>query len=246
MSEPSLEAALYSAGTRDRTKAVVLFSGGQDSTTVLHFAMKKHGAENVFPLAFNYGQRHAVELEQARLIALSHGLTFDMYGVPSLRDFGPSALHGEGDVSAPHVQIPKVPASFVPGRNAFFLLAAYNHAIQIGARAVYGGMCETDYSGYPDCRNAFVRAMEQALQVGYPTTAAIQIRTPLMWLNKAETFRLAQQLGDTAWRDVIDMSHTCYEGDHTTKHEWGYGCGECPACKLRAAGYAEFKRRYAA
>lgn len=226
--------------------AVVLLSGGQDSTTLLHYAMARHN--RVLGLGFNYGQRHVTELDQATKIAGEYDVPFKVIQLENvLKDVGDSALTGQGnqqDVSQAHENMAGVPASFVPARNALFLTLAYSYAQRHGCDTVYGGMCETDYSGYPDCRNEFVVGLNRTLVAGYPPAKlnkTIVFMTPLMFLNKAETFELASVLGPQALADVIHKSHTCYEGDRTTKHDWGYGCGKCPACDLRAKGYAKFK-----
>jgi 7-cyano-7-deazaguanine synthase len=222
-----------------KPKAVVMFSGGQDSTTVLAVAIDTHGADNVYPLSFNYGQRHVVELRQASLI-------LDKWGVRpaisiDLKDYGlacVSALTGTGSVSERHRLSASVPASFVPGRNAIMFAIAHGLAQSLGAGHVYGGQCETDYSGYPDCRQDFVISLQVALNLGRATKEPVKFHTPLMHLTKAQTFGLANQCGRL--NDVIELSHTCYEGDRTKRHEWGYGCGVCPACELRAKGYMEY------
>lgn len=222
------------------TPAVVLLSGGQDSTTLLHYAMRRHGRRNVFALGFNYGQRHRTELDQAGRIAAKYDVPYTVLDMHALSQVGTSALTGAGDVSAPHKALDNVPASFVPARNAIFLTMAFSYAQYLKAGYVYGGMCQTDYSGYPDCRESFVRQLNRTLVDGYQpeTTNPVIIDTPLMHITKGETFLLAEYVG--ALDDVVEMSHTCYEGDRTTRHAWGYGCGECPACKLRAAGWAEY------
>lgn len=226
----------------DNRRAVVLFSGGQDSTTVLHYAIARHGEGNVSALGVHYGQKHRVELDCARKIAAGLDLTYHVLDVPTLAQVGESALTTAADMdpSTPHAQMKDVPASFVPARNALFLTVAHAYAANVAdAQIVYGGMCQTDYSGYPDCRSDFVRQMQYALNIGYETD--IDFITPLMWLTKAETFRLAWDIGIAAWNDVVQASHTCYNGDRSKWNEpWGYGCGECPACELRAKGYAEF------
>lgn len=224
------------------TKGVVLLSGGQDSVTCLHFAMGRHGQTNVHALGFNYGQRHRTELDQASKVANKYGVPYTVVDVAGLKQVGRSALTGAGDVGAPHPDMEGVPASFVPARNALFLTLAFAYAQSVGASYVYGGMCQTDYSGYPDCREAFVRNLNRALISGYPGEPVI-FDTPLMHLTKAETFALARAAGGLD--DVLELSHTCYEGDRTTRHDWGYGCGKCPACVLRAKGWAEYLAEYA-
>ena len=216
-------------------KAVVLFSGGQDSCTVLEQAAAEYGNE-ALALSVVYGQRHAIELECAAKYAATLSVQHQVIEASFFGALAPSALTGAGDVSADHPFIKGVPASFVPNRNAFLLTLAHAKAQAIGASVVYGGMCETDYSGYPDCRRGFIDALEVALNAG--SAANVQFVTPLMDLTKAETFALADKLG--ALHRVLEMSHTCYEGVREERHSWGYGCGECPACKLRKAGWEEY------
>ena len=218
------------------THAVVLFSGGQDSTTALGWAI--HQYPKVEALGFAYGQRHEVEIAQAIRITTTLGIQFTTFPLDILNAIGNSALIGnEGDINKQHHQVSEVPASFVPNRNALFLTVAHAYAQKRGANVLVGGMCQTDYSGYPDCRETFIHKMQETLNLG--SNADIQIVTPLMHLTKAQTFRMAEHLNVLDM--VIDHSHTCYEGDHTTVHPWGHGCGECPACKLRAKGWEEFK-----
>lgn len=156
-----------------------------------------------------------------------------------LSALGDSALINDTehtDVSAPHHANAALPASFVPNRNALFLTTAHAYAQKVGAEVLYTGVCQTDYSGYPDCREEFVNMLAETLNVGYLTN--IVIETPLMYLTKADTFKLAEDFGFL--QTVIEDSHTCYNGDRSKMHSWGRGCGECPACKLRAKGYEEF------
>lgn len=214
--------------------AVIVLSGGQDSVTCLGLALAQYSS--VIAIAFDYGQRHKVELECAAGVCERNRVPFEVVPVPMLSKLVTSALTGEGDVSASHAYKPGLPASFVPARNALFLVLAHAYAQESRSDTIVTGVCQTDFSGYPDCRDHFVRTMALALNFGYETN--IEIRTPLMNLNKAETFYMAEEVGFL--NEVIHGSHTCYNGDHTTFHEWGYGCGECPACKLRAAGYQKF------
>jgi 7-cyano-7-deazaguanine synthase len=221
--------------------ALVLFSGGQDSTTCLYWA-KAH-FDDVEALGFDYGQRHAVELAQAATIAALAGVP---YTVLDLRGtLAGSALTEAGDVNAPHPQAPALPASFVPGRNAVFLAHAAAFAYPRGIRDLVGGMCQTDYSGYPDCRRDFVDAMARALGLALGTdgTAAppLRIHTPLMHLTKAETWKLAKDLD--CLDVVVEHSHTDYHGDRSERHAWGYGRLDNPASVLRARGYEEAKAR---
>ena len=219
---------------KDRT-AVVVLSGGQDSVTCLGWAVKMYA--EVHCIGFKYGQKHEIELEQARKICMSMGVSFNVHSIPSLKHLGDSALTTKGDVNTQHHRNENLPASFVPNRNALFLTIAHAYAQRIGAGDIVTGVCQTDYSGYPDCRNEFVTQLEKTLNIGYETN--IRIQTPLMYLTKAETFALAEECEvlDT----VIEHSHTCYNGNRETRNEWGYGCGGCPACELRARGYEEYK-----
>ena len=220
------------------TKGLVVFSGGQDSTTCLGVALDE--CESVSLIAFDYGQRHSVEIAQARIIANYFDCDLKVVDARAVLGIMTSALTGEGDVSSAHPHNSELPASFVPNRNALFLTIAHGYAQELSAQVIYTGVCQTDYSGYPDCREVFVVQFEHALNLGYQT--GIKIETPLMHLNKAETFLLAHEMG--ILKEVVNMSHTCYEGDRTLFHDWGFGCGECPACELRAKGWEEFKDQY--
>lgn len=218
------------------TKAVVLLSGGQDSVTILGLAIK-NGFE-CFALGFDYGQRHKVELSQAKKIADTLEVPYRVIDIRSFGELVTSALSGTGSFGVPHARMQGVPSSFVPNRNALLLTLAHAYAQEVGAEVVFGGMCQTDYSGYPDCRRAFIEGMQNVLNHGYQTH--IQFVTPLMWLTKAETFKMAEESG--VLELVVSESHTCYEGNHDDFHEWGYGCGKCPACLLRAKGWEEYKQ----
>lgn len=220
--------------TKNKGSAVVVLSGGQDSVTCLGLAL--HAFENVFAIGFDYGQKHSVELEQARLICAKHEVPFEIFGIPALKELDDSALIGDGDVNAPHHRKPELPASFVPNRNALFLTIAHAYAQKVDADALVTGVCQTDFSGYPDCRLDFVRRLQTALNIGYD--CYIEIMTPLMHLNKAQTFALAEECGFL--ETVINDSHTCYNGVRDKMHEWGAGCGDCPACKLREVGYYDY------
>lgn len=216
--------------------ALVVLSGGQDSVTCLGFALA-HSA-TVSAISFRYNQRHAVELDCAQRLTSKLKVPHRIVDLGTmLSSLVTSALTGAGEVDKPHAYKPGLPSSFVPGRNALFLTLAHAHAQEIGADAIITGVCQTDYSGYPDCRDLFVQQLAVALNSGYQTD--IQILTPLMYLTKGQTFRLAEQLGFLD--EVVNDSHTCYNGDHEHKHEWGFGCGTCPACELRAKGWAEYQ-----
>lgn len=220
--------------------AVVLLSGGMDSAVCLAHAITKN--DQVFPIAFDYNQRHKIELESAHEIAEGFGLRLLTVELPPF-SFVTSALTQSGNITSPHPHREGLPASFVPGRNALFLTIAHAYAQELCAdnkpefMRIYGGMCQTDYSGYPDCRLSFIRRLEEALSIGYE--ASFPIITPLMHKTKAETFAMADELG--CLEIILEQTHTCYEGDRSTRHDWGYGCGECPACKLRAKGWSEFR-----
>ncbi len=196
----------------------------------------------VAAISFRYGQRHAIELECAAILCRKYGINHRIVDMGTmLSSLVTSALtHSPGlTVSQAHPHKEGLPASFVPGRNALFLTLAHAYAQEIGATAVVTGVCQTDYSGYPDCREDFVRALNFALNIGYQTPGLL-ILAPLMNLTKGQTFGLAHECNFLD--DVLCMSHTCYEGDHSTKHDWGYGCGVCPACQLRAKGWEDYRR----
>lgn len=220
-------------------KALVVMSGGQDSTTCLGVALHNHA--EVHAISFNYGQKHSVELDVARQICEKHFVPHQIIDVPMLKLMKSSALVTHGDTSQKHAYLEGLPASFVPARNALFLTMAWGIAMELGVDYIYTGVCQTDYSGYPDCRDEFIQKLNEALIVGYNTTMGI--RTPLMFLDKADTFQLARAVG--ILDDVLELSHTCYNGDRTP-NVWGAGCGECGACTLRKKGYAEFTQRLAA
>lgn len=219
-------------------KAVVVFSGGQDSTTCLGWALKNF--DEVEAITFNYGQKHSIELEQAKSICEKHGVNQTLIDISFLNTLVDSALTSNGDVNKTHPRLKYLPASFVPNRNALFLTLAHAYAQKIGAETLVTGVCETDFSGYPDCRNIFIESLQESLHLA--SDVLIKIETPLMYLDKADTFKMADDIG--ILNDVINLSHTCYNGDHKTKNEWGYGCGECPACQVRKRGYEEYLNRY--
>lgn len=217
--------------------ALVVMSGGQDSTTCLGVALHNH--DEVHAVSFNYGQKHSIELILAKEICDKHGVPLQIIDVPVLKLMKSSALVNHGDPSQAHSYLEGVPASFVPARNALFLTMAWGIGMEMGASYIYTGVCQTDFSGYPDCRDEFIQTLNEALIIGYDTT--IGIRTPLMFLDKADTFELARRVG--IYDDVIKLSHTCYNGNREP-FEWGAGCGTCPSCKLRMKGFEEFKQRY--
>lgn len=214
--------------------ALVVLSGGQDSVTCLGIAMSE--GYHIHCISFEYGQKHAVELECARKVCDEFGASLRIVDLSFLAQLVTSALTSDGDVNQPHEYKTDLPASFVPNRNALFLTVAHAYAQEVGADVIYTGVCQTDYSGYPDCREQFIKALQFTLNLG--AEASIEIKTPLMYKTKAETFALAQVCG--MLEVVIEDTHTCYNGDREHRHPWGYGCGECGACKLRAKGWGEF------
>ena len=225
--------------------ALVLFSGGQDSTTCLAWALQRYA--RVETLGFDYGQRHAIELT-VRPNILQAIRTLDsswatrlgedhLLDLSVLGDVSETALTRDSEIT---MQADGLPNTFVPGRNLLFLTLAAALAYRRGIRVLVGGMCETDYSGYPDCRDETLRALQSALRLGMNTELTIE--TPLMWLDKAATWQLADQLGGIALIDLIRTeTHTCYLGERHQLHEWGYGCGHCPACELRSKGYETYQ-----
>jgi 7-cyano-7-deazaguanine synthase len=226
------------------SSALVLFSGGQDSTTCLAWALSRYA--RVETLGFDYGQRHAVELSlRPALLSSIRALNAEWHkrlGEDHLLDL--SLLGKISDTAltrdtAITMQANGLPNTFVPGRNLLFITVAAALAYRRGLDVIVGGMCETDYSGYPDCRDESLRALESALQLGMATTLSLQ--TPLMWLNKAATWQLAHDLGGESLVTLIRTdTHTCYLGERGVLHDWGHGCGTCPACELRANGYREY------
>lgn len=225
--------------------ALVLFSGGQDSTTVLAWALDRH--PRVETVGFAYGQRHAVELSlRPALRAALGGLrdwgarlgpdhTVDM--ATTLASLGATAMT---EAIAIEMTVEGLPNTFVPGRNLLFLTYAAAIAYRRGLKRIVGGMCETDYSGYPDCRDDTIKAMQLALNLGMQRRFVLEM--PLMWRDKAATWAMADALGGAALVELIRTgTHTCYLGDRTALHPWGYGCGHCPACELRASGWARWR-----
>jgi 7-cyano-7-deazaguanine synthase len=225
-------------------RALVLFSGGQDSTTCLAHALTRY--THVETIAFDYGQRHRIELE-ARLVVLreiraqfpewSARLGDDhLLAVPVLGEISETALTRE---IALEMEDSGLPNTFVPGRNLLFLTLAAALAYRRGLDVLVTGVCETDFSGYPDCRDDTMKAMQIALSLGMDRR--ILIDTPLMWIDKAATWALAASLGGPALVElVLEHTHTCYLGERGARHAWGHGCGECPACSLRAQGWQRY------
>ena len=231
-------------GPADRS-ALVLFSGGQDSTTCLAWALSRY--RRVETIGFDYGQRHAVELTcrapVREAMARQSAMWRDRLGDDHLLDasviatVGTTALTSDAAIELDRRGLP---TTFVPGRNLLFLLLAATVAARRGLDVLVGGMCETDFSGYPDCRDDAVKAMQLALNLGMDQRFALE--TPLMWRDKAATWQLAETLGGAALVDlIVEATHTCYLGDHATRHQWGFGCGACPACVLRARGYDAYR-----
>ncbi len=225
--------------------ALVLFSGGQDSTTCLAQALTRY--ERVETIAFDYGQRHHVEL-QSRLKVLEALRSQFPHWAPRLGEDHLLDLGVLGQVSetsltrdvAFKIESSGLPNTFVPGRNLLFLTLAAALAYRRGLEVLVTGVCETDYSGYPDCRDDTMKAMQLALSLGMDKRLLID--TPLMWLDKAQTWQLAETLGGPALVDlIVEHSHTCYLGERTQRHAWGWGCGHCPACELRARGWERYR-----
>lgn len=231
-------------------RALVLFSGGQDSTTCLAWALSRYA--HVETIGFDYGQRHSVELtvrphvldkirelhpEWANKLGQDHMIDLSFLG-----QISDTALTSNAEIA---MQKDGLPNTFVPGRNLIFMQVASTIAYRRDLDILVGGMCETDFSGYPDCRDDTMKALQVVLNLGMNTHLTIE--TPLMWIDKAATWQLAEEVGG---KDLVDMirteTHTCYMGERSELHEWGYGCGHCPACELRAHGYQEYKKLSAA
>jgi len=224
--------------------ALVLFSGGQDSATCLAWALERYA--RVETIGFDYGQRHAVELtvrpavlEGLRALRphwnerLGQDHMIDLSLISKISD---TALTSEVDIA---MQENGLPNTFVPGRNLLFMTVAATVAYRRGLNVLVGGMCETDFSGYPDCRDDSMKALQVALNLGMATR--LKLETPLMWIDKKQTWELAHQVGGSELVELIrSATHTCYLGERGALHAWGYGCGTCPACALRARGHAQY------
>ena len=226
------------------TSALVLFSGGQDSTTCLAHALTRYG--RVETIGFDYGQRHRVELDARRVVLAELRARYPAWGlrlgedhlldVPVIGQISEGSLTREMAFS---LESNGLPNSFVPGRNLLFLTLAAAVAYRRGLQVLVTGVCETDFSGYPDCRDDTMKALQVALSLGMERRFLVE--TPLMWIDKAATWALAESLGGPGLVDlVVEHTHTCYLGDRSQRHAWGYGCGSCPACALRARGFEAF------
>jgi 7-cyano-7-deazaguanine synthase len=224
--------------------ALVLFSGGQDSTVCLAWALERY--DRVETIGFDYGQRHSIEMTQRQVVfrqllkLAEFRPRFGPDAVLVLRSLGAiseTALTRDAEIA---FSASGLPTTFVPARNLLFLTYAAALAYRRGISTLVGGMCETDFSGYPDCRRATIDALERSLSLGLDTPIAIE--TPLMAIDKAGTWALAHDIGGRRFVDIIiEDTHTCYLGERGTRHDWGYGCGTCPACELRAKGYAAWR-----
>jgi 7-cyano-7-deazaguanine synthase len=229
------------------TGALVLFSGGQDSTTCVAWALQRY--DRVETIGFDYGQRHAIEMtvrpgvlaslrtqspDWDRKLGEDHVIDLSLIGKIS-----DTALTSNVAITMLENGLPN---TFVPGRNLLFMMVAATLAYRRGLTVLVGGMCETDFSGYPDCRDDTMKALQVTLNLGMATR--LKLETPLMWIDKAATWALAESLGGAALVDLIRTdTHTCYLGERGALHDWGYGCGTCPACALRANGYAGFRQQ---
>ena len=233
--------------------ALVLFSGGQDSTTCLAHALTRY--QRVETIGFDYGQRHHVELQQRQVVLRALRARFPAWrqrlGEDHMIDMAVLGQVSETSLTrdmAIELERSGLPNTFVPGRNLVFLTFAGALAYRRGLQALVTGVCETDYSGYPDCRDDTMKAMQIALSLGMDRRFLVD--TPLMWIDKAATWQLAHDLGqqgdaagggDALVELIVEHTHTCYAGDRSHRHAWGYGCGACPACQLRAQGWARWR-----
>ncbi|MFT3857404.1 MAG: 7-cyano-7-deazaguanine synthase QueC [Aquabacterium sp.] len=230
----------------DPRVALVVFSGGQDSTACLAWALSRYA--HVETIGFDYGQRHRIEMDCRQVVRDRLRRAFPDWGarlgedhVLDLGLLGQISDTALTESRAIAMQANGLPNTFVPGRNLIFLNFAAAVAYRRGASVLVGGMCETDFSGYPDCRDNTLKALQVAISLGLDSPMTIE--TPLMWLTKAQTWAMTDALGGTALNDlIIEHTHTCYLGDRQHRHAWGYGCGTCPACDLRRTGFESFQR----
>lgn len=231
--------------TIEKQSALVLFSGGQDSSTCLAWALSRY--QRVETIGFDYGQRHAIELTmRPQLLQKMRGLSTDwdqklgedhMIDLSLISQLSSTAMT---ENIAIQMQENGLPNTFVPGRNLMFMMVAATLAYRRQLGVLVGGMCETDFSGYPDCRDDSLKALQVALNLGM--ASRLTIETPLMWIDKAESWRLAESLGGERLIELIRHdTHTCYLGERGQMHDWGHGCGTCPACDLRAKGYHQYR-----
>ena len=229
-------------------RALVLFSGGQDSTTCLAWALSRYA--HVETIGFDYGQRHAIELTvRPELLKKMRAFSPEwdarlgedrMIDLSLISQLSQTAMTEDITIE---MQENGLPNTFVPGRNLMFMMVAATLAYRRGLNVLVGGMCETDFSGYPDCRDDTMKALQVTLNLGMATR--LKLETPLMWIDKAQTWELAEQLGGSMMVDLIRAdTHTCYLGERGQLHEWGHGCGTCPACALRARGYLQYKNAH--
>jgi len=222
--------------------AIVSLSGGQDSATCLFWARKNY--DTVEAVSFDYGQRHAVELECAEALAHRWDIAHRVIAMPALMSIGGASLIDNSipskldatDTGNEFAAARGLPSSFVPGRNILLLGCAAAYGLTRGLSTLVSGICQEDEAGYPDCRAAFASALQTTVQIG-TDTPEFQLVTPLMYKSKAETWQMAKELG--VLDEIVELTHTCYNGNHSDQHQWGYGCNECPACQTRAKGFNE-------
>ena len=225
-------------------KALILFSGGQDSTTCLAWALNQF--DEVETIGFDYGQRNIVELEQRKKILASIRSRFPQWahqlGSDEVLDLSILGSISETSLTRDvEIELNKnnIPTTFVPGRNILFFTFAAALAYRRGAKHLVGGMCETDFSGYPDCRDDTLKALQATLNLGMDSRFVVH--TPLMWIDKSQTWSLAESLGGQEFINLVkEETHSCYLGERSKRHDWGYGCGSCPACDLRQSGWEQF------
>lgn len=232
MSNKLFNSPINDKGLKYDANAIVVLSGGQDSVTCLYWAKEKF--EKVYAINFRYGQRHGQETEYAKNVCDKIGVSFVSVNIEALMEVNQSALLDKtSDINKTGAK--GLPSSFVPNRNQIFLTIAHSYAQKLGCDYLVTGVCQTDYSGYPDCRREFIDSLEKTTNLG--SDDHIKILTPLMYLDKADTFQLAEELG--CLEVIVNDTITCYNGDETI-NDWGKGCGECPSCGLRKKGYYEF------